>query len=47
MGLAAVALDERPGATQLLGAALILVGVVVATSAHSREPSGAIVLPEF
>jgi drug/metabolite transporter (DMT)-like permease len=47
MTLAAIALDERPGATQLLGAALILAGVLVATSGHSRERSGATVLPEF
>jgi drug/metabolite transporter (DMT)-like permease len=47
MALAAIALDERPGATQLLGAALILAGVLVATSGHSRERSGATVLPEF
>jgi len=34
MALAAVVLGERPGAAQLGGAALILVGVVVATSGH-------------
>lgn len=34
MALAAVTLGERPGMAQLAGAALILVGVVVATSGH-------------
>jgi drug/metabolite transporter (DMT)-like permease len=37
MALAAVALDERPGTTQLLGAGLILTGVVVATGGHGRD----------
>ena len=37
MVLAAVVLEERPGATQLLGAGLILAGVLVATSGHGRE----------
>lgn len=34
MVLAAIIVDERPGAAQLLGAVLILGGVVVATSGH-------------
>ncbi|MGH2753857.1 MAG: DMT family transporter [Actinomycetota bacterium] len=37
MALAAIALGERPGATQLVGAGLILAGVLVATSGHAHE----------
>lgn len=37
MTLAAVVLEERPAATQLLGAVAILAGVVVATSGHRRS----------
>ena len=37
MALAAVVLDERPGFAQLLGAGLILTGVVIATSGHRSE----------
>lgn len=36
MGLAMVTLGERPSATQMGGAVLILAGVVVATSGHRR-----------
>lgn len=45
MALAAVVVDERPSFVQLGGAALILVGVIVATSAHRKgipEPEGAL-----
>jgi drug/metabolite transporter (DMT)-like permease len=38
MALASAALGERPSVEQLVGAALILVGVVVATSGHRRRP---------
>jgi drug/metabolite transporter (DMT)-like permease len=38
MALASAALGERPSVEQLAGAALILVGVVVATSGHRRRP---------
>lgn len=46
VGLAFLLLRETPSATQLAGAALILAGVVVATSAHrgkTLEPEGALV----
>jgi len=45
MGLAALVLEERPSVAQLAGAALILAGVVIATSGHQRsvEPEGALV----
>ncbi len=56
MLLAAVTLGERPGITQLTGAAMILVGVLVATSGHRGTeprpeealgaPAGAIPHPE-
>ena len=36
MVLAALVVDERPGLAQLVGAALILAGVVIATSGHRR-----------
>ncbi|MDQ3964753.1 MAG: DMT family transporter [Actinomycetota bacterium] len=39
MALAAVIVDEDPSPAQLAGAALIVVGVVVATSSHRKEPS--------
>ena len=45
MALAAVVVDERPSFVQLAGAGLILVGVIVATSAHRKgipEPEGAL-----
>lgn len=45
MVLAAVVVDERPSFVQLSGAALILAGVIVATSAHRKgipEPEGAL-----
>ena len=44
MILASIVLDERPGATQLLGAVLILAGVVTATSGRARASQRA--LPE-
>ena len=44
MILASIVLDERPGATQLLGAVLILAGVVTATSGRARDTQRA--LPE-
>ncbi|MDQ3956395.1 MAG: DMT family transporter, partial [Actinomycetota bacterium] len=37
MTLAAIVLGEDPSATQLLGAGLILTGVVVATAGHARR----------
>ncbi len=46
MVLAQVILEEQPSAMQLLGAGLIVVGVVVATSGHRKaapEPEGALV----
>jgi drug/metabolite transporter (DMT)-like permease len=46
MTLAAVTLGEDPGMAQLGGAALILTGVVVATSGHRKgvgEPEGALI----
>ena len=36
MALAALVVDERPGLAQLVGAGMILVGVVIATSGHRR-----------
>jgi drug/metabolite transporter (DMT)-like permease len=36
MALAGVTLGERPGMAQLIGAALILGGVVAATAGHRR-----------
>ena len=45
MVLAAIVLDERPSFPQLLGAMLILAGVVVASLGHQRvtEPEGALI----
>jgi drug/metabolite transporter (DMT)-like permease len=45
MVLARVTLGERPSPAQLAGAALILIGVVIATTGHQRslEPEGALV----
>ena len=37
MALAAIVLEEDPSVTQLLGAGLILIGVVVATAGHARR----------
>ncbi|MDQ3646206.1 MAG: DMT family transporter [Actinomycetota bacterium] len=37
MTIAAIVIEERPGPTQLVGALLILAGVVVATSAHRNR----------
>lgn len=45
VGLAFVALGERPSATQLAGAALILAGVVVATSGRRRPEPAADAVP--
>ncbi|HEV3472931.1 MAG TPA: DMT family transporter, partial [Actinomycetota bacterium] len=39
LALAAVVVDEHPSVAQLAGAGLIVVGVVVATSSHRREPA--------
>lgn len=45
MVLARVTLGERPSPAQLAGAALILIGVLIATAGHQRslEPEGALV----